>query len=175
MFPDKQLLYNNPAADLAVKDLFSRFCFFIKQVSKDSQQLENELHALDSFLGSQGSTFLCADRLSHLDLEVLPKLHHIRVASTNLKQFAIPTHLTRVWAYLFSAYNCEIFTQTCPSDQEILLHWQDRPQLGQMTYEAHKKLINAPPKYSFDVPVHANLVNLGWLIYFSSVHLRVLL
>ncbi len=146
---------------MAVKDLFSRFCFFIKQVSKDSQQLENELQSLENFLGNQGSTYLCGDRLTYLDLEVLPKLHHIRVASANLKQLTIPTHLTRVWAYLFAAYNCDIFVQTCPSDQEILLHWQDRPQLGHMTYEAHKKLINALPKYSFDVPVHADLVNLS--------------
>ena len=83
-YPDGGLLaYDNPAADLAVKDVFSRFCFYVKQVSKDPAQLQSELRRLDAFLSAQQPyRFLCGDSLCHLDLELLPKLQHIRYAST---------------------------------------------------------------------------------------------
>ncbi|EFX88801.1 hypothetical protein DAPPUDRAFT_191462 [Daphnia pulex] len=159
-FPDNRLLYDNPKADSAIKNVFSRFCFYIKQISKDSTHLENELQVLNTFLGQRGSIFLCGNNLTHLDCEFLPKLQHIRVASAALKNFFIPISLTHIWAYLFAAYNADVFVQTCPSDQEIVLHWLDRPQLGQMAYDEHKKLIQEPPKHSFDVPAVAALVNL---------------
>jgi glutathione S-transferase len=159
-FPDNRLLYDNPKADSAIKNVFSRFCFYIKQISKDSTHLENELQVLNNFLGQRGSIFLCGNNLTHLDCEFLPKLQHIRVASAALKNFFIPISLTHIWAYLFAAYNSDVFVQTCPSDQEIVLHWLDRPQLGQMAYDEHKKLIQEPPKHSFDVPAVAALVNL---------------
>lgn len=159
-FPDNRLLYDNPKADSAIKNVFSRFCFYIKQISKDSTHLENELQVLNTFLGQRGSIFLCGNNLTHLDCEFLPKLQHIRVASAALKNFFIPISLTHIWAYLFAAYNSDVFVQTCPSDQEIVLHWLDRPQLGQMAYDEHKKLIQEPPKHSFDVPAVAALVNL---------------
>lgn len=162
-FPDTVLYYDNPQADIAIKDIFSRFCFYIKQVSKDGGQLESQLQRLDAFLGQTKSTFLCGDRLSHLDCEFLPKLQHIRVASATLKNFHISVDLKHVWAYLFAAYNQDVFVQTCPSDQEILLHWLDRPQgpqRGQMAYDQHKRLIHETPRYSLDVPAFASLVTL---------------
>lgn len=143
-----------------MKNIFSRFCFYIKQCSKDPTQLEHELKVLDNFIGQQGSVFLCGDNLSHLDCEFLPKLQHIRVASAALKNFSFPIHLTHLWAYLFAAYNSEVFVQTCPSDQEIILHWLDRPQVGRVPYYEHKKLIQETPKHSFDVPAFAALVNI---------------
>lgn len=140
--------------------MFSRFCFYIKQVSKDSSQLEHELQVLNDYIGKQGTKFLCGNNMSHLDCEILPKLQHIRVASAALKNFFIPVHLKHLWAYLFAAYNSDTFVKTCPSDQEIMLHWVDRPQSGQMAYDQHKKLTEEPPKHSFDVPAFATLVNI---------------
>jgi len=159
-FADDSLLYDSPQSDLAIKDVFSRFCFYIKQVSKDSSQLESQLQRLDAFLAERKSAFLCGDGLSHLDCEFLPKLQHIRVASANLKNFHISVHLKHVWAYLFAAYNHDVFVDTCPSDQEILLHWIDRPQRGHMAYDQHKRLIQETPRYSLDVPAFASLVTL---------------
>jgi hypothetical protein len=50
---------------------------------------------------------------------LLPKLQHIRVAAAKLKNFHISPKLVNVWAYLFAAYNSDIFVRTVPSDQEI--------------------------------------------------------
>ena len=58
-------------------------------------------------------------KLSHLDCELLPKLQHIRVAAAKLKNFDISPKLVNVWAYLWAAYNSDIFVRTVPSDQEI--------------------------------------------------------
>lgn len=130
-------------------------------MSKDPSQLESQLQHLDNFLATQkGGIFLCGDRLSHLDCEFLPKLQHIRVASASLKNFHIPIYFKHVWAYLFAAYNSDIFVRTCPSDQEIMLHWLDRPQVEHMQYGQHKKLIHEKPKFSLDVPAVAALVTL---------------
>jgi len=63
------LQYNNPIAEaeLAVKDVFSRFCFFIKQVSKDGTQLQNQLEKLEAYLACQkakNQNFLCGNQAS---------------------------------------------------------------------------------------------------------------
>jgi len=63
------LQYNNPVAEaeLAVKDVFSRFCFFIKQVSKDGTQLQNQLEKLEAYLACQkakNQNFLCGNQAS---------------------------------------------------------------------------------------------------------------
>jgi len=48
-FPAPALNYCNDEADAATKDLFSKFCFFIKDVNKDAGALENELRKLDTY------------------------------------------------------------------------------------------------------------------------------
>lgn len=50
-----------------MKDLFSRFCFFIKQVSKDGTQLQNQLEKLEVYLACQkakNENFLCGNEAS---------------------------------------------------------------------------------------------------------------
>jgi hypothetical protein len=50
-----------------VKDVFSRFCFFIKQVSKDGTQLQNQLDKLEAYLACQkakNQIFLCGNQAS---------------------------------------------------------------------------------------------------------------
>ena len=57
--------------------------------------------------------------LCHLDCELLPKLHHLRVAASKLKSFEIRPEFTGVWRYLNNAYNDDTFQKTCPPDQVI--------------------------------------------------------
>lgn len=165
-YPRTKLCYDNADADCAVKDLFGRFCFFIKQVSKDSSYLEGALAKLDSYLArvyesDASAKFLCAGtELCHLDCELLPKLQHIRVACAALKHFHVAAHWKHVWRYLHNAYSHQVFVTTCPSDQEIILHWVDRPQMASLTYDEHKRLVQQKSSYSFDVPAKADRVTL---------------
>ena len=102
-FPSQNLHSDNLLAEAATRDFFSKFCFFIKvrkcthsahqphntlpsqAVSRDSSALDQSLSKLDRFLSRLPSSFLCGDAISHLDCEILPKLHHLRVAAWILK------------------------------------------------------------------------------------------
>uniref|UniRef100_A0A2P2HZ31 Chloride intracellular channel protein 2-like n=1 Tax=Hirondellea gigas TaxID=1518452 RepID=A0A2P2HZ31_9CRUS len=283
-FPGGGLKYDNQDADIACKDFFSKFCFYIKAVSKDSAQLDHALEKLNAFLESttpphspthspppksptspaptspaltakslsslpsttsqsptpslissttsprsaspiqspvpsspqpggkgkgpsvcsfpallpntttswpvmtsggnklsassgsiisndsgaesitsehaeqQQQLWLCGPTLSHLDCEALPKLQHLRVAAASLKQYQVPQHLKGCWRYLHNAYNSPVFAQTCPCDQEIILHWYDRPETKKLSHKKHAEIAKEKPKYSFDVPVRASVV-----------------
>lgn len=151
-YPTQQLDYDNIQAEAACNHVFQKFCFFIKEVSKDSSLLMTELTKLNNYLLSQRSRFLCGDTITHIDIEILPKLHHIRIAARYLKDFVIPANLKGLWHYLQTAYQLTAFTESCPSDQEIILHWADRPETLNLTLEQHAALIKEEPKFSFDIP-----------------------
>ena len=140
-----------------------RFCYYIKAVSKDSSALDAELRRLDSYLRRNAEwRFLAGDRLTHLDCEVLPKLHHARVAAARLKRFEIPAHYAGVWRYLHEAYADDCFVAACPPDQEIVLHWADRPDTpAALVGEERQRLVRQTPRFSFDVPAVAVPVTLS--------------
>jgi hypothetical protein len=72
---------------LVNRDFFSRFCFYVRDVSKDAGHLESELRRMDCYLrnASSNNVFLCGPVPSFLDCEVLPKLHQVRVAAAGIK------------------------------------------------------------------------------------------
>ncbi|XP_063599939.1 chloride intracellular channel exl-1-like [Penaeus indicus] len=181
-FPGGGLEYNSAEADLATKDFFSKFCFYIKAVNQDPSKLDQALQRLNNFLerthvangisngdanlqadedeGSSGAQiqYLGGSNLTHLDCEVLPKLQHLRVAAKALKDYDIPTNLRGFWRYLHAAYTNPVFIRTCPCDQEIILHWHDRPETPKLSHKKHSVIAKEKEKYSFDVPVHACVV-----------------
>ena len=152
VYPTPQLNYDDAEADLVFNDFFQKFCFYIKEVSKDSTHLLNELIKLNSYFSSRKSKFICGDTITNIDCEVLPKLHHIRIASRYFKDFVIPSNLEFLWKYLEQAYQWEPFRQTCPSDQEVILHWADKPETPNLSMEQHAHLTNEEPKFSFFIP-----------------------
>ena len=164
-FPKGDLSYDNVLADKACKDVFSKFCFFIKSVSKDPFGLTSELERLDKFLAGRAMTrgpFMCGNQMTFLDCELLPKLQQIRVAGRELKGYEIPANLTGLWGYLKAAYASQIFRNTCPSDEEITLHWMERTELGLTVGKPQRRksaLMNAEKHtYSFDTPLDGSAV-----------------
>ena len=111
-----------------------------QSVSRDSRALEVSLSKLDYFLSRLTTPFLSGNTMSHLDCEILPKLHHLRVAAGVLKGYQIPARLSSVWRYLHQGYNSQVFSKSCPPDQEILLHWADRPDTPTISTEDHSML-----------------------------------
>lgn len=152
VFPTETLYYENSEAEKACKDIFQKFCFFIKEVAKDSSLLVAELSKLNNYLLSSQTKFLCADHVTHLDCEVLPKLHHARVASKTLKGFEFPSNMDGLWRYLKNAYNEESFIKSCPSNQEITIHWADKPETPSLSLEQHAYLTKSEPQYTLSVP-----------------------
>jgi len=54
-----------------------------------------------------------------------------------------------LWGYLAAAYETPAFRNSCPPDDEIVEHWQSKPECPKT-----KRLstADAQPQYSFDVP-----------------------
>lgn len=152
------MAYDNLKAAEACRDVFSKFSFFIKDVANSPAALIAELQKLNDYLASSPHKYLCRDGPDHLDCLMLPKLQHIRVASKELKGFDIPSELTAFWRYMNTAYHTDIFTQTCPSDQEIVSHWVDKPQCPQYTKEKKIKVaLGENATYSLSIPSNVQL------------------
>ena len=64
----------------------------VQAVARDSAALQVSLLQLDAELTRLSASFLAGPRLSRLDCEVLPKLHHLRVAADYLKAAASNIH-----------------------------------------------------------------------------------
>ena len=124
-------------------------------MTRNSQALEVSLSLLDEFLSTLTTPFLSGRDLSHLDCEVLPKLHHLRVAASILRGYSIPATYTSLWRYLHHGYNHPVFRRSCPPDQEIVLHWAGRPDTPTISTENHNMLTREIPKFSFDIPALA--------------------
>jgi len=149
---DLGLKYNNQTADVACMNVFSKFNFFIKDVAKDSTQLLAELKKVNHYLEDEETSFMTGDAISHLDCMILPKLHHIRVAAKVFKEFEIPADMTHLWLYLGRAYNHEIFTSSCPTDQEVVFTWSQQPKVARLPTAKRREMEKKEPKYSFHVP-----------------------
>lgn len=74
------------------RDFFSKFCHWMRGVVKDSSNMEAELVRVDTYLASVierfpncDKLFLCGEKPSQIDCEVLPKLHQVRVAVEGIK------------------------------------------------------------------------------------------
>ena len=65
-----------------------------------------------------------------------------------IRRLYIPTDFTTLWRYLGAAYTLDAFIKSCPSDQEIVLHWIRR----ETSPKEYLQLTKEEPKYSFDVP-----------------------
>lgn len=151
-FPTPNLIYEDAEAVQVSKDLFQKFCFFVKEVSKDSSHLVAELAKLDDYISKSGKPYICSTHLTHLDCELLPKLHHIRVAANYLKKFEINGEFKSLWRYFKQAYHTSAFMKSCPSDQEIILHWADKPETRNLTMEQHSQITKELPAYTTKVP-----------------------
>ena len=154
--PDEMIQYIDehfPYPPMAYDNVFSKFSFYIHNVSHSSAPLVAELRRLNSYLEQSPHKFLCRDVPDHLDCLMLPKLQHIRVASKAFKDFDIPAEYTGIWRYLNTAYNTDIFKQTCPSDQEIVYQWLSKPELPRLSKEkAIYYSTESPPRHSLDIP-----------------------
>lgn len=152
-FPAPDLSYTNMSAHTACLDVFSKFSFFIKNVSHTPDHLLKELYNLNSFLAGSRNKFTCGDHLTYLDCNVLPKLQHIRVASEAFQDFLIPAELSALWRYLGNAYKEDTFRKTCPSDQEIVRHWREMKETAPLPERKHK--LYSPeslPRFSLQLP-----------------------
>lgn len=51
--------------------------------------------------------------------------HFLQVVAKKYRGFDIPKEMTGVWKYLNNVYMREEFTNTCPSDKEVEIAYED--------------------------------------------------
>ncbi|CAF2260166.1 unnamed protein product [Rotaria magnacalcarata] len=146
-YPSYKLSFDDPEALKIQSNVFKRFTYLIKDVHTDSQTLLYELEKIDKFLRERGTKYISANRITGLDCSLWPKLQHIRVAANYILNLSIPVEFSALWNYLASAYELDAFVKSCPSDQEIVLHWIRRE-----SSKEYLQLKKEEPRFSFEIP-----------------------
>ncbi|KAL1461050.1 hypothetical protein WDU94_012982 [Cyamophila willieti] len=151
-------------AELATRNFFSKFSFYVRGIAKDSHHLEQEFALINAHLkkvdetlppsSSCNNLFICGSQMSLIDCEILPKLHQVRVALQAILDYQIPLHLSYIWKYLNSAYNNASFVEACPPDEDIIRHWlpKNKPIPTSKSVDPNK------PIFSFSVPARAERI-----------------
>ncbi|KAM0953612.1 putative glutathione dehydrogenase (ascorbate) [Dioscorea sansibarensis] len=105
--------------------IFPTFVKFLK--SKDpndgsEQALLAELQALDEHLKKHGP-YVGGENIFSVDLNLAPKLFHLKVALGHFKGWSIPENLTHLLAYLELLFNRESFLKTKPAEEHVIAGW----------------------------------------------------
>ena len=121
---------------------------FLADGNDDPSSLIKVLRQFDAFLADQACAYALSDTMGFVDCLLLPRLHHVRVAGKAFKDFEIPFDLVHVWRYLRAGYESEIFTRSCPADEDIIAHYSPKSSKKPKT---NPKISNSRT-FSFSIP-----------------------
>ena len=132
-FPEPNLRSLNSKANVAGRDLYSKFALFMRNSNpgndaKLRSALNKELGKLNEFLEKESpGAFLDGDQLKLPDCNLLPKLMHVKEAG-ELKGFSIPQEYQAVLTYLKEATKQRAFRDTFPDPvkKEIKGGWKTK-------------------------------------------------
>ena len=132
-FPEPDLRSSNSQANIAGRDLYSKFALFMRNSTPENDDklrsaLKKELGKLNEFLEKESpGAYLDGDQLRLPDCNLLPKLMHIKVAG-ELKGFTIPDEYGDVLTYLREATREQAFkdTFTEPVKSDIKQGWMKK-------------------------------------------------
>ncbi|THD21016.1 Chloride intracellular channel protein 4 [Fasciola hepatica] len=132
-------------AEKVCQDLYKNFMHYVR--NNVDKSLLSTLSNLDSYLASQNGIYLLGNELSYVDCQLMPRLQHIRVAGRAYKDFDIPHNFSHLWQYIKNMYDTESFVYSCPSDRDILMHYEERDPLPK---DIRPCLLG--PEYLHDIP-----------------------
>ncbi|XP_008146295.1 chloride intracellular channel protein 4 isoform X1 [Eptesicus fuscus] len=136
----------HPESNTAGMDIFAKFSAYIKNSRPEANEalergLLKTLQKLDEYLNSplpdeidensmedikcSSRRFLDGNEMTLADCNLLPKLHIVKVVAKKYRNFDIPKRMTGIWRYLTNAYSRDEFTNTCPSDKEVEIAYND--------------------------------------------------
>jgi len=98
-------------------------------------KLAEQLSGIDQLLSQRGTRYLLGSAMTEYDCELMPRLHHIRIAGENLCGVEIPHNLVHLWNYMLTAYRTAAFIESCPADQDILFHYKEQLNIPQRQRE----------------------------------------
>lgn len=129
-FPEPDLKSLKAQANIAGRDLYSKFALFMRNSIPDNDAklraaLVRELKKLNEFLDKESpGAYLDGDKLKLPDCNLLPKLMHIKVAG-ELKGFTIPEEFEAISTYLRETHRQKAFKETFtePVKHDIKQGW----------------------------------------------------
>ena len=126
-------LTSDKQAENICSDLYIKFNAYLKAVDQSIQtkerQLLAELKRINDFLEQNGTTFLSGNEMTLIDCDVMPKLQHIRIGGKAYRNFEIPSEFEALWRYMRNCYETKAFKESCPYDQDIILHYEGKTPL----------------------------------------------
>ncbi|CAI5443556.1 unnamed protein product [Caenorhabditis angaria] len=147
VFPPKRA--DDVEAEEVTSQIFAKFARFLKNVDKNVENLRQELEKLENFLKTN-QNFLISQNLEHLDCLVLTRLHSIKIAAKFLKNLDIfGGNFGNCEKYLKNGYELEEFRQSCPADQEIIIHWSELHDAPKLAPKLRAELAREEPRFSF--------------------------
>ncbi|KAI3381331.1 hypothetical protein SNEBB_009306 [Seison nebaliae] len=119
------------SAESIVADVYSKFNIYLKSSTPETLErkkgvLNRELGKINDFLKSNGTEFLSDDNLTQVDCEFLPKLQHILIVGKAYMNYEIPKEFVHLWKYLQNGYEAKAFRESCPYDQDMILHYSEK-------------------------------------------------
>lgn len=99
------------------------------QTQQSLNKLMEQLAGIDRLLEERQCRYLLGTSMTEYDCELMPRLHHIRVAGEQLCSVSIPSHFVRLWNYMLTAYRTAAFIESCPADQDIIHHYKEQLNL----------------------------------------------
>ncbi|KAK1571994.1 hypothetical protein Q3G72_025817 [Acer saccharum] len=125
-FPEPSLITPPEFASVGSK-IFPTFIKFVK--SKDSndgseQALHEELKALNEHLEKNGGPFIAGEKITAVDLSLVPKLYHLKIALGHFKKWSVPESLTHVHNYIKATFGRESFEKTKAAEQYVIAGWE---------------------------------------------------
>ncbi len=80
-----------------------------KEVLPSYTKLVEQLANIDKLLQERGTRYLLGTAMTEYDCELMPRLHHIRIAGGQLCGVEIPHNLVHLWNYMLTAYRTAAF------------------------------------------------------------------
>ena len=130
-FPAMNMNSLKEAEDVC-SNVYIKFHPYLKSPAGDPQEqmklraLLSELKRINDYLDEQATKFLSGDEMTFVDCDIMPKLQHIRVAGKYYKNLEIPQELRALWSYMARCYQTKAFQESCPFDQDILMHYEGK-------------------------------------------------
>ncbi|CAF1023440.1 unnamed protein product [Didymodactylos carnosus] len=147
-------LKSDKEAEYAVADIYIKFHAYLKADQKllmaRERSLTVELKKLDLLLQRRNTKFLCGDQMTYADCDISPKLQHIRIAGQIYRNYSIPTDFKHLWQYLKNVYETQAFRESCPYDQDIILHYETK-MMGTKRYSKNRHPRLQPPTLTFTI------------------------
>jgi chloride intracellular channel protein 2 len=119
-------------AEDVCSNVYIKFHPYLKSVRGDPQEqtklrsLLTEFKRINDYLEETGRKFLSGNEMTFVDCDIMPKLQHIRIAGKYYKNLDIPNELNALWSYMKRCYQTKAFQESCPFDQDILMHYEGK-------------------------------------------------